>query len=537
MAYIGNEPSQASQRIVTSSTATASQTVFNASSGYTLGYIDVYQNGTKLVNGDDYTASNGTSITLTTGALVGDSVELVAFIPRGLTDGYLKSEADAMYLPIASPSYTGALTGGTGVVNLGSGQFYKDASGNVGIGTTTPIGTGANRTVLTINGTSSVISNIAIGGTQTFYQYSDATATQLITKTAIPLALGTNDQERMRIDSSGNVLIGTNSSLGTGQLQLSRNANDGSTRLLISNNSAGSSANSYLIFGNDSSGGYAGLRSSSTTNTSFGGANAIQFFNNLANLSFSTAGVNRVAVTYGGLVGIGIDSPNSPLTVYTTTPSSTGTVYIEQNVATNYPTLRVEQIGVGGNNGDVQGFYLKVDGATRGWNSYIGHGTTQIGGQYNDGTMFMGNTRFTPQQTYTQIGSSTSTFAEERQIGINTSSSSFAICTVSCLYTNGTLMVEVFGSMQYGNSDQRPGATRKAIVTFVPGSLTVTDLYTAQAGSFGTITFTRVSDGVMSITATGVPGGASGNGIVWVKVVGGQNSSGGSLAPIGFTIS
>lgn len=31
-------------------------------------------------------------------------------------------------------SYTGTLTGGTGVVNLGSGQLYKDASGNVGIG-------------------------------------------------------------------------------------------------------------------------------------------------------------------------------------------------------------------------------------------------------------------------------------------------------------------------------------------------------------------------------------------------------------------
>ena len=37
-----------------------------------------------------------------------------------------------------SLSYTGTLTGGTGVVNLGSGQVYKDASGNLGIGTTSP---------------------------------------------------------------------------------------------------------------------------------------------------------------------------------------------------------------------------------------------------------------------------------------------------------------------------------------------------------------------------------------------------------------
>ncbi|CAB4121213.1 hypothetical protein UFOVP10_54 [uncultured Caudovirales phage] len=31
-------------------------------------------------------------------------------------------------------SYTSTLTGGTGIVNLGSNQFYKDASGNIGIG-------------------------------------------------------------------------------------------------------------------------------------------------------------------------------------------------------------------------------------------------------------------------------------------------------------------------------------------------------------------------------------------------------------------
>lgn len=39
-------------------------------------------------------------------------------------------------LNAANPSYTGTLTGGTGVVNLGSGQFYKDASGNVMVGGT-----------------------------------------------------------------------------------------------------------------------------------------------------------------------------------------------------------------------------------------------------------------------------------------------------------------------------------------------------------------------------------------------------------------
>jgi hypothetical protein len=37
-------------------------------------------------------------------------------------------------------AYTGTLTGSTGVLNIGSGQVYKDASGNVGIGTSSPTG-------------------------------------------------------------------------------------------------------------------------------------------------------------------------------------------------------------------------------------------------------------------------------------------------------------------------------------------------------------------------------------------------------------
>ena len=35
-------------------------------------------------------------------------------------------------------SYTGTLTGGTGIIAIGTNQIYKDASGNVGIGTTSP---------------------------------------------------------------------------------------------------------------------------------------------------------------------------------------------------------------------------------------------------------------------------------------------------------------------------------------------------------------------------------------------------------------
>lgn len=39
---------------------------------------------------------------------------------------------------VANLAYTGTLTGGTGVINIGGGQIYKDALGNVGVGTTSP---------------------------------------------------------------------------------------------------------------------------------------------------------------------------------------------------------------------------------------------------------------------------------------------------------------------------------------------------------------------------------------------------------------
>ena len=100
MAYIGNSPGVASQRILTTFTATAGQTTFTPSSGYTVGYLDVYHNGVKLINGDDYTASNGSTFALASGAASGDVIEAVAYLPRGLSDGYTRAEADARYMDI-----------------------------------------------------------------------------------------------------------------------------------------------------------------------------------------------------------------------------------------------------------------------------------------------------------------------------------------------------------------------------------------------------------------------------------------------------
>jgi hypothetical protein len=58
-------------------TATGGQTTFAAT--YDAGYVDVYLNGVKLIDGSDFTATNGTSIVLSTGATAGDTVDIVAY--------------------------------------------------------------------------------------------------------------------------------------------------------------------------------------------------------------------------------------------------------------------------------------------------------------------------------------------------------------------------------------------------------------------------------------------------------------------------
>ena len=58
---------------------TGVQTDFTFASGYTVGYMDCYINGSRLIEPDDYTATDGSTVGLTTAATNGDVLELVAY--------------------------------------------------------------------------------------------------------------------------------------------------------------------------------------------------------------------------------------------------------------------------------------------------------------------------------------------------------------------------------------------------------------------------------------------------------------------------
>jgi hypothetical protein len=129
-------------------------------------------------------------------------------------------------------AYTGTLTGGTGVVNLGSGQFYKDASGNVGIGTTTMTGklnvagnvlpSADSSYSLGASGSRWLTVNAATfsegGATNNFITTSSTTTLFNSGSTWQAAAIYTNGSESMRVNSTGNIVLkgGTTSANGVG---------------------------------------------------------------------------------------------------------------------------------------------------------------------------------------------------------------------------------------------------------------------------------------------------------------------------------
>ena len=108
-AYVDTRLNGSSNREVY--TATAGQTTFSVT--YDVGYVDVYVNGVKLAPAD-FTASNGTSIILATGATVNDIVDIVAYHSFVLADHYTGTQSDARYVQVAGDTMTGNL--GIGVV-------------------------------------------------------------------------------------------------------------------------------------------------------------------------------------------------------------------------------------------------------------------------------------------------------------------------------------------------------------------------------------------------------------------------------------
>ena len=280
--YVGASPNARESYLYT---ATASQTTFAAT--YTPGQVDVFYNGSKLAPAE-FTATNGTSVVLTTAATSGDVVEIMGWltgggltgtrtltingvtydlsanrswtIPTGVTSfntrtgavtllsgdvtgalgytpynatnpsGYITASALSSYLPLSGGTLTGALSGTSATFSAGTTSSFGFG---VTQNSTFPFGSTNGNRIAAFTYNSGDGNGIQIG-------YDTAAGTGII-------AGGTNVSgagidfytyngsawaSRMRVTKDGNVGIGTTSNIDqkltvNGRIRVSPDGNNG----------------------------------------------------------------------------------------------------------------------------------------------------------------------------------------------------------------------------------------------------------------------------------------------------------------------
>ena len=160
MGYLGNNNTitgtQNSKRIVID--ATPNQTISTVTGGYLVGQLDVYRNGVKLVDAEDYTARDGSSVTFINALNVSDDVEFVVFENFNVADAMGVEGAQTL---AGSLDVTGIVTAQSGF-NIGIQSGGQVINAGAAITTINFVGTG--NTLIYNSGTNSVDVAIAGGG-------------------------------------------------------------------------------------------------------------------------------------------------------------------------------------------------------------------------------------------------------------------------------------------------------------------------------------------------------------------------------------
>ena len=148
--------------------STEGQTSFTVTGGYRINQLAVFRNGTRLVDGQDFTARDGSTVTLVSGASIADTLEFQIFDSFNI--------ADAINAVSSDQTINGALVVRGGV----TGSQIGIQSGGTAIGTGRTVNfIGSGNTVIDKgDGTLDVsISGSGGGGIGTAINYTDGTAT------------------------------------------------------------------------------------------------------------------------------------------------------------------------------------------------------------------------------------------------------------------------------------------------------------------------------------------------------------------------
>lgn len=160
--------------------ATAGQTTFTVPQGYSVGDIDVFLNGVKLVDGDDYTALNGTTIVLLSAAVANDGIQVISYNQFSAANTYTKSESDTKYMISsgANPMTSYLRTPNYGVSSTSDSQSASLEASN--LAGTAGVGIKAwGRAMSTYGGDIHYITDTrGAGGGHKFYGYNGTTSSQ-----------------------------------------------------------------------------------------------------------------------------------------------------------------------------------------------------------------------------------------------------------------------------------------------------------------------------------------------------------------------
>jgi hypothetical protein len=388
-------------------------------------------------------------------------------------------------------SFEAATSGGATrfiVADNGESSFYNsssalsmriDSSGNVGIGTATPdvfgrfytrsVGINSSGTsMLQINGTTYGGIDLGFNGTRTATMLAETGGLFIQTVTAAAMSLGTNGLERMRIDTSGNVGIGTSSPAD----KLTVNGFITTTAGAYSSTNGGNAVK---------------LGAAGQMNFGAGGSDLI-LATNAGNIRFGDWNTNteRMRIDSSGNVGIGTSSPGAKLDVN----GGNANTEVRFNYADNTPgrtvTLRMASTsnasytGAGAYMQAIQGagvdVYSLAFGTTQGSTSAtermridssgnVGIGTASPGGGVND-------------RLVTASGSSSAAFQANggsvtTQFG--STSAGWGLVNVTSnnpllFSTNNTERMRIDGSGNVGIGTSSP-TQRIDVVTSVSGNL------------------------------------------------------------------
>jgi hypothetical protein len=132
----------------------------------TTGTIATFNSTTGTIAGLSSTTGTIATLNSTTGTIPTLTTGTTTSTNEVVTNGTITN------LSATTSTFLGTITGSTNVVNIGSGQIYKDGSGNVGIGTQNPSGFGVGSKLVV----SGAITTDSINYSATF---SDGTTNQL----------------------------------------------------------------------------------------------------------------------------------------------------------------------------------------------------------------------------------------------------------------------------------------------------------------------------------------------------------------------